>query len=92
MQGANVVPRSPAMSNLTPRSCLKYISFRTGGRGDEARGEETVSGTNERHYFDNGVGASAGPLYCVCVCVRVRVCDRWEDVKAPLPLMLKPAL
>ncbi len=24
----------------------------------------------------------------VCECM----CDRWEDVKAPLPLMLKPAL
>lgn len=28
--------------------------------------------------------------YAVCVCEYM--CDRWEDVKAPLPLMLKPAL
>ena len=41
-----------------------------------------VCGTNERHYFDNGVGAGAGPpVSCVCACGCM--CDRWEDVRAP---------
>lgn len=30
--------------------------------------------------------------YIVCVCACECMCDRWEDVKAPLPLMLKTAL
>lgn len=88
MQGMNLVPRSPAMSTLHLGPVKKCILL--GQEEKEPRRVETASGANERHYFDNGVGASAGPLYCVCACECM--CDRWEDVKAPLPLMLKPAL
>lgn len=86
----NPVPRSPPhpMSTLHLGPVKKYILV--GREEKEPRRVETVSGANERHYFDNRVGASAGPPYCLCACECM--CDRWVDVEAPLPLVLKPAL
>ena len=71
MQGTNLVPRRPAMNTLHPGPVKKYILL--GQEEKEPRRVETVSGANERHYFDNGVGASVGPLYCVCVHMNVCV-------------------
>lgn len=63
----NPVPRSPPpMSTLHLGPVKKYILV--GREEKEPRRVETVSGANERHYFDNRVGASAGPpILSVCV-------------------------
>lgn len=61
----NLVPRSLAMSTLHLDPVKKYILL--GYEAKETRRVETGNGTNERHYFDNGVGAGSGPLYFVCM-------------------------
>lgn len=87
MQGMNVVPHSLAVSTLHLDPVKKYILV-----GHEAKSQGELRQSTEQ-IKDIVLIMGLEPVlvsYAVCVCEYM--CDRWEDVKAPLPLMLKPAL
>lgn len=88
MQGANVVPRGRAMSTLHLGPVKKCILV---GREEEEPGRGESAEQMKDIILIMGLEPVQVP-YILCVRARVCMCDRWEDVKAPLPLMLKPAL